>query len=127
MAEMGQGVYTALSMLLAEELRRISVQVVALGAEMVVDHVKYRHQAARMRGRDQALEIVRGPVARVGRERQHAVVAPVARARKIGDRHDFDRGHAESDQIVELLYCCDKGARRRESSDVKLIDYGLFP
>ena len=43
------------------------------------------------------------PYACLRRERQHAVVAPVARARGLRERHQLDRGDAERDEPVELL------------------------
>ena len=86
---------------LGEELRRVRVQVVAFGAEVVVDDVEQHHEPARVRGVDEALQILGRAVGRVGRELQHAVVAPVAAAGKVGERHELDRRDAEIGEVVE--------------------------
>src|SRR5207302_5140734 len=86
-----------------EELRSVGVKVVAFGPEMVVHDVQKNHQRTRMRRIDEALELVRRAITRVGRKWQHAVVAPVASAGKIGQRHELDRGYAQIGEIVESL------------------------
>jgi hypothetical protein len=45
-----------------EELRRVDVQVVALGSEVVVDDVEQHHQPARVRRGDERLQRLRRPV-----------------------------------------------------------------
>ena len=86
-----------------EEGRRIAAEVISLGPEMIVDHVEKHHQPAQMGFVDQRLEIVRPSIGAVGRVPQHAVIAPVARAGEIGERHQFQRGDAGSHQMVELV------------------------
>ena len=71
------------SMARVEELRRVGMQVIALRAEMVVHDVEQHHEAVCVRRVDQTLQVVGRPVAVSGRERQHAVVAPIARRREI--------------------------------------------
>ena len=110
-----------------EGLRRDRVQVGALRAEVVVDHVEQHHQPARVGRVDQRLEVLRPAVAAVGRVGQHAVVAPVPRAREIGDRHELDRGHAQCHQMVELVDRGAEGALRREGADVQFVDDRLLP
>ena len=110
-----------------EEPRRVGVEVVSLRAEVVVDDVEEHHQAAGVRRRDQALQVLRRAVRGVGRERQHAVVAPVARAGEVGDRHQLDCRDAEVGEVVEPF---DRGGKRpagREGPDVELVDHRLFP
>ena len=82
---------------------RIGVEVVPGRPEMVVDDVDEHHQAERMGPVDEALEVVRRAVGRVGREGQDAVIAPVAAARELGERHELDRrdaGVAESSSFA---------------------------
>ena len=67
---------------LAEELRRVERQIVPVRPEVVVDDVEEHHQAEPVRGVDQRLQIRRACRSAFGRERQNAVVAPVARAGK---------------------------------------------
>ena len=111
----------------SEESRRITMEIVTFRAEVVVNNVEQNHEPARMRFIDQRSQIIRTAVDTVGRVEQDSVIAPVSPARKIGDRHQFDRGHTGVDHIPEPL---DRGAKRsagRESSDVKLQNDGLLP
>ena len=112
---------------LGEERRRIDGEVITVGPKMIVDHVKDHHQPTPVGFRDQALEIVRSTVGGGGRVGQHAVIAPVAGARKIADRHDLDRGDAKLHEMVELLDRGGEGARRREGADVELVEHRLSP
>ena len=114
-------------MAVGKERRRVGVKIVALGPEVVVHDVEKDHQAVAVHGFDQTLQIVGSAVARIGREGEHAVVAPVATPRKIGDRHQLDRGHAEIRQIGQALDRRAKGTSGRESADVQLVDDRLVP
>ena len=110
-----------------EVVGRVKAEIVPLGPEVVVDHVEERHQAAAVDLVDQPLELVGAAVAGIRRERQHAVVAPVARARKIGKRHQLDRGHAEPGQMVELAAQAIVGALLAERADMQLVQHRLVP
>ena len=68
---------------IGEEGLGVGVQVIPGRAEMVVDHVEEDHHAERMGAVDERLEIVGRAVGGVGREGQHAVIAPVAAAGKV--------------------------------------------
>jgi hypothetical protein len=78
-----------------EEARRIGVEVVSVRSEVIVDDVEKDRQAAGVGFVYEPLQIVRRAVDGVGREVKHAVVAPVARPGKIGDRHQFNGRDAE--------------------------------
>ena len=78
-----------------EEALGILVQVVPHRAEVIVHHVEEHHEPAPVRLVDQALQIVGAAVGGVRGERHHAVVAPVARAGEVGERHQLDRGDPE--------------------------------
>src|SRR2546430_9205371 len=67
---------------LGEELRRVPVQVIALGAEVVVDHVEQHREAMPMRGRDQGLQLLRRTVRAEGPDRGPASAWPRAAARR---------------------------------------------
>src|SRR5262245_32012501 len=69
----------------SEELRSVGSEVISFRPKMVVDDVEENHQAAFVRRIDQGLEIVWASVDAVRRIEQHAVVAPIATAGKIGD------------------------------------------
>ena len=106
---------------------RVEREVVTLGPEVVVDHVEEDHQAEAVRLVDQRLEVVGaavGPGRRVG---QDAVVAPVARARPLGDRHQLDRGDAELGEVGEASPRAGEGALRAEGADVQLVEHRLGP
>ena len=75
-------------------------QVVALRAEVVVDDVEEDRQAVRVAGVDQPLQPVRPAVAVLGGVGEDAVVAPVAAAGELGDRHQLDRGDAQLAQVA---------------------------
>jgi hypothetical protein len=114
-------------MALGEEVRRGRPEIVPLGAEVIVDDVEEHHQPARMRGRDQGLELVRRTVARFRREQADAVIAPIVRARRLGERHQLDRRDTQRHEMVQLLRHRGVSPLRRERSDMQLVDHGLFP
>ena len=77
-----------------------------------------------MRGVDERPEIVGLPIAARRREERDAVVAPVAVARKVGDRHQLDRGDPEILQIRQALDDTAKRPLWRERADVQLVEDG---
>jgi hypothetical protein len=113
--------------LLAEEIFRVGVQVVSFRPEVVVDHVQQHHQAARVGGLDQRFQFLRPAVAAIRREWQHAVVTPVARAREIRQRHQFDRTDAQFSQVIQARdnACIIAGGRKR--ADVQFVDHRFVP
>ena len=114
-------------MAVREELRCVEVQIIAFGPEMVIDDVEQHHQAARVRGGHQRLEILGRAVGGIGREGKHAVVPPAPRARKVGNRHELDGCHPEVRQIIEARNRIGERAARRERADVQLVDHRLVP
>ena len=81
------------------EIRRVELrQVCALRTEVVVDDVEHDRDAERVRAIDEAAQIVRTAVRARRRIEAHAVVTPVALARKIRHRHQLDRRDAEVPQ-----------------------------
>ena len=110
-----------------EEGRRIAAEIIPLGAEMVIDDVEKHHQPAQMRLVDQRLEIVGPAIGAVGRVPQHAVIAPVARAGEIRQRHQFQRGDAGLCEMIEPVDHGAIGAFLGEGADMGLEDHGLLP
>ncbi|CAJ5431243.1 Uncharacterised protein [Burkholderia pseudomallei] len=108
----------------AEERGRVAGQQVAVGAEVVVDDVEQHLKPEPVRGIDERLQRVGRPVGCVGRERQHAVVAPVARAGERVDGHQLDRGDAERGERREPARDPRIAAER---ADVHLVQHGLAP
>ena len=75
------------------------MQVVAFGAEVVVDDVEYDRDAMAVGGGHQRLQLLRAAIGDLRRKQQHAVVTPVTLAGEGGHRHELDRGNAESRQV----------------------------
>ena len=106
----------------AEEARRIGGEIVPVRPEVVVDDVEEDHQAEAVRGVDQGLQIVGRAIGGVGREGQHAVVAPVALAREIVDRHELDGGDAELSQVGQPRGDTGEAA---QAAGMQLVEHGL--
>ena len=77
-------------------------QIVSLGPDVVVDHVQHHGQSALVTRVDQPLQLSRAAIRILHGKRIDAVVAPIAAAGKLRHRHQFDRGHAQVDQAVQL-------------------------
>ncbi len=112
---------------LGEEMLRVDVEVVPLRPEMVVDDVEEHGEVARMTGVDEALQILGPAVAAVGREDQHAVIAPIPLAGKIRYRHQLDGGDAEAHQVVEVTLDAGEIAARGEGAGMELVEHDLLP
>jgi hypothetical protein len=104
------------------EIRPVLGKVVPFGTEMVVDHVEDHRQAAGMAGVDEPSKAPRAPVGGLGRVEMHAVVAPVPRAGKFGDRHQLDRGDPQIDQPREIGNDGFEGPRARVGPHVQLVE-----
>src|ERR1700693_3849785 len=70
-----------------KKLRRVGVEIISFWAEMVVDHIQQNHHSMVMRTSNQAFEIFRAAVRAVGREREYAVVTPIALAGEVRNGH----------------------------------------
>ena len=108
----------------AEEARRVGGEIVPVRAEVIVDDVEEDHEAEAVRGIDEGLQLVRRAVAAGGRERQHAVVAPVARAGKFVDRHQLDGRDSQRREAGQR--CLDAG-EAAEKAGMQLVEDGLAP
>jgi hypothetical protein len=110
--------------LFMKELPRIHTQIIAVRAEVVVDHIHEHHQAIGMGGVDQLLEFVGGAVG-VGRgEGKNAVVAPVARSGEGIEGHQLQGGDAEVGQVRQML---DNLLEAAEQTDMQLVQHRLVP
>ncbi len=110
----------------AGEVGREVAEVVALGSEMVVDHIERHGETTLVAGVDEVHEPGRTAIARLHRIGIDAVVAPVALAGELGDRHDLDRGHAEVAERVEVRDRGVEGALGGERADVELVEDELL-
>jgi hypothetical protein len=106
-------------------VRREPLEVVALGAEVVVDHVEHDRETPRVAGVDEPSQTVGPAVGRLRRPQVDAVVAPVAGAGELRDGHDLERGDAELDEVVEPRDRRVERALGGEGPDVHLVDHEL--
>src|ERR1019366_10206490 len=105
---------------IGEKLWCVTRQIIAIRAEMVVNHVQQYHQATCMSGLHQGFQVFGPAIGRVRREWQYAVVAPVAATGEIRDGHQLDDCNAKRGQMLEPADGGEKGAFRREGADVQL-------
>ncbi|VWC50302.1 hypothetical protein BLA6863_07811 [Burkholderia lata] len=108
----------------AEERGRVARQQVAFRAEVVVDDVEEHLQIEPVRGIDERLQFLGPPVRCIGRERQHAVVAPVAHAGERVDGHQLDGGHAERGDFRQAPLDARVAAA---CADVQLVQHRFMP
>ena len=66
-----------------KKLRSITIQVISLWAEVVVDHIQQNHHSAVMGALHQVLEVFGPPITAIGSEWVDAVVTPIALAWKV--------------------------------------------
>ncbi len=112
---------------LGKERWRIAAEVIPLGTEVIVDHVEEHHHSAQMRRVDQGFQIVGAAIGAVGRVPQHAVIAPVARSRKIRQRHQFQSGDSGGGEMIESFDHGAVAAVRHEGADMGFDQYGFMP
>src|SRR5690606_3504914 len=86
-------------LILAEEAAGVLAEVVAVGAEVVVDHIHEYHQALGVGTVDQLPQLIGRAVTGLRGEREHAVVTPVALSRTLADRHQLDGGDTQFKQL----------------------------
>ena len=77
------------------------MKIVAFRPEVVDDQIEEDHQTSLMGLTHQVLKFLRSPVGMTRGEEQRPVIAPVAAAGKLGQRHQFDRGNPQIDQIIQ--------------------------
>src|SRR4029077_2862604 len=66
-------------------------QVIAVGADVVVDHIQQDGDSATMRRIDECTEIIRSPVNACGCEQVYAVVSPAEGSGKLRYGHHLNR------------------------------------
>src|SRR4051812_1898540 len=111
------------SLVLLGEVRSVEWEIVPLGAHVVVDDIENDREADRVRRVDELLQPFRSAVAVLHRVQLDPVVAPVARAGKLRDGHDLDRGDSELvPQTAQIGNRRREGAFGRERADVQLVD-----
>src|ERR1700675_1110901 len=65
-------------------------QIISLRSEVVIDDIQYDGDAFFMAGVEEGFKTLRPAIRGLDCKGRHAVVSPVARAGKLGDRHEFD-------------------------------------
>src|SRR5206468_11701919 len=94
---------------------------------MVVDDIEEYRDTAHMAFIDKRLQSLRAAIARAGREPLDAVISPIAAPRTFGDRHQFDRGNAELNEMIEMRDSAGKVTTLRKGSEMQLIDHQFVP
>ena len=94
---------------------------------MVVHDVEQHHEPVCVRRVDQTLQVFGRPVTVRGREREYAVVAPIASAGEFRHRHEFDGRDAEIGEIGEAPRSGGEGPFRRKCANVQLVEHGFVP
>ena len=114
-------------MTLREELRCIQMEIVAVGAEVVVHDIEKHHQSACMRRLHEAPQIVGRAVRRLRREQQDAIVAPAAPARKLRHGHELNGRDAELRQVIQARFDGGERALMRKAADVEFVQHDFVP
>jgi len=104
------------------EIRAEVAQVIPLGPQMVVDHVQDHGQPRGVAGVDEVLEPLRAAVGMLHRENVRSVVSPVAIAWKLPDRHDFNRGYSQFNQVAKARDGCLEGSPAGEGADMDFVE-----
>ncbi len=97
------------------------MQIISLGAKVVINHVQHHGQAALMRRVDQLLKLL-GRAKRVaGGVKVGAVITPVPAAGRLGHRHQFQGRDSHVDQFVQPLDCRQVSPLLGKGADVQFV------
>src|SRR5450631_504541 len=99
-------------------------QIVAGGAEVVVDDVERHGQSCPVAGINETFQTVRAAIDLVLGEPEHAVIPPVPLPVEVVDRQDLHVGNAQPYEVVEPFDRGIEGASCRERADVQLVEHG---
>ncbi len=102
----------------------VAVQVIAVGAEVVVDHIENHRQTMAVGRVDQVFELFGRAVGGLRCVKQNPVIAPVTLAGELRQRHQFDSGNTQLDQVFQMLLNL---AETAECPDVQFVDHRLIP
>ena len=102
--------------------RRVFRDVAAVGTEVVVDDVEDHGQTLRMRGVDEATEVVGRAVEPRRRPKIDAVISPAEAAGEFVDRHHLDRVDAGVGEQRQFFHRRGERSFRCERADVNLRD-----
>ena len=102
------------------------LQMVAVGADVVVDDVENDGEPGLVSIVDEAAEVIGRPIKPGGGKQSHAIVSPPEAAGEIGDGHDFEHGDADGGELAQLPAGGVPPAFRSEGADVHLINHLAF-
>ncbi len=103
------------------------IEVVAVGAKVVVDHVEDDGEAELVRAVDEPAEVVRLAVETGGSEQVDTVVAPAEPPRELGDRHHLQQRDAEIGEAGKPARRRRPGPLAGEGTDVHLVEHLPLP
>src|SRR5439155_18815863 len=100
--------------------------IISFRTQVVVDDVEYHRHTAPVACVDQPLEPLRPTIAVLYGEGVDAVVSPVTIPGKLRYRHQFNRGHSQRPESLEVTPHGLKGSLMGKSADVKLVKDIIF-
>src|SRR5438105_15926716 len=103
-----------------------SIHMTSFRTQVVVDDAEYNRHSAPVAYVDQPLEPLRPTIAVLYGEGVDAVVSPVTIPGKLRYRHQFNRGHSQRPESLEVSPHGRKGSLMGKSSDVKLVKVIIF-
>src|SRR5262245_19005956 len=108
---------------IGEVIGRVSREVVAVGAQVVVDDVEDDAQARGVRSIHEPAQVVRRTVEARRREQADAVVSPAESPGKVRDGHHLQHGDPEIGQRGQVLLRGGPRPLAREGADVQLVEH----
>src|ERR1700730_1647352 len=101
-------------------------KIIALGTEMVVDHVQHDGEVETMAGVHKLLQPGRTAVGRLWSVKAGTVVSPISIPGHLCDRHDFNGGDAKITKIWKAGNHTCKTPLGRECPGVKFVNYEVL-
>ena len=95
-------------------------------ADVVVDDVEDDREPGFVRRVEEPRQPGRAAIGRLRRRQVNAVISPSSLARKLRNRHQLDRGHAELRELAEVGDHALECALRRERPHVELVDHEIL-
>src|SRR5262245_11534521 len=108
------------------KIRAKIAQIVSFGSKVVVHYIQHHSQATLMTGIDQPFEPFWPAIRGLRGKRIDAVVAPVTAARKLRDRHEFNRADPNVPEFVQVGDDGSERSFRGKRADVEFIEKVLL-
>ena len=99
------------------------IEIISIGADVVVDEIENDADAGLVGAIDKLAEIIGRSVVMEGSEEIDAVISPAERAGEFVDGHDFETGDAEVSKFGKLFCGGVPGSFRGEGADVHFVKH----